>query len=268
MVAFKGITFFDLNYALEIFKGTVTVSSNDLKKWLVFDNNKNTRWISSGEDTDGNAIEIERDFEVNRLVNSFFIYNTNISDIALEYYDGSWHSIIHETNATITKSENNKHIFILMDSNITISKIKITGSNTLIANNEKFIYKVFAFKKIGTLEYPISIANKQNVNEKIFTKEDSKGIVINRGNNWEFALSIKSHINQNDIDILKSLEYLEHTFHIWINSGNEPQFTYKFEPYRFQDIYQVSKIRGSRARLTNNMYWGGLNDTLILLEVS
>ena len=268
MATFKGITFFDFNYALQEFQGDVSVSSNDETKWLAFDGNKNTRWQSSGEDTDGNAVFIERDFETNREIKALFIYNTNILNIAFEFYDGSWNNITDGVNATITKTADNKYIYVLLDAKTTMSRIRISGSNTIVTNEEKYVFDVYAFDLIGTLEYPIDPNPTEQVNETIFKKEDSKNIVITKGNSFDFSLAIKSHINQNDIDLLETLKDRATEFYIWINAGVEGQFDYSFEPYRFRDIYKVARVRGGSPSLTKNLYWTGLNDALRLIEVS
>lgn len=268
MALFKGITFFDFNFALQEFLGTVTVSSNDASKWLAFDGRKDTRWRSSGEGTDGNAISIERDFETNRDIKAFFVYNTNIDNIAFEYYDGSWHNITDPTNATITKSADGKYVYILLNSKTTMSSIRISGSNTIIANNEKEVYGIYAFDLIGTLEFPIDPNPTENLNQTIFEKEDSKNSIITKGESWDFSLSVKSHINQNDIDLLETLKNRDTEFYIWINAGVEGQFDYVFEPYRFRDIYKVARVRGGNPSLTKNLYWTGLNDSIRLVEVS
>ncbi len=265
---FRGITFFDFNYALKEFNGSVTVSSSDETKWFAFDGSKKTRWLTTGEDTDGDSVSIERDFEANRSIQVLFIYNTNISNIAFEYYDGSWHSLTHSSNCTIIKSSDNKHIYVLIDSITTMSKIRITGSNTITANQEKYIYEIYAFKKIGTLEYPVDIEGSDEINQDKFKKEDSKATLINKGISWDFTLRFRSHINQNDIDLYNTLKSRETEFYIWVNAGLESQFKYKFEPYRFQDIYKVGRDRGGSPALTDNLYWTGLNDILRLIEVS
>jgi len=268
MAIFKGITFFDFNFALQEFGGTVAVSSNDAVKWLAFDGRKDTRWLSSGEDTDGDAISLGRDLETNRDIRAFYIYNTNIANIAFEYYDGSWQTVTDGVNAVITKSADGKYIYVLLNAKITMSKIRITGSNTIVADNEKEIYNIYAFDLIGTLEFPINPNPTEKLNEKVLKKEDSKNIVITKGDSLEFSLNIKSHINQNDIDLLETLKRRKTEFHIWINAGVEGQFIYSFAPYRFKDIYKVARVRGGNPSLTKNLYWTGLNDRIRLVEVS
>jgi len=265
---FSGITFFDFNYALQEFLGSVTVSSNDDKKWLAFDDKKDTRWNSSGEDTDGDAISVERDFEVNRNIIAIFIYNTNISNISFEYYDGSWHNITTGGggNATITKSADNKYIYVLLNTKTSMSRIRITGSNTITANEEKSIYGIYAFDLIGTFTYPVAPNPSRRPNQIIQQREDSKNQVISKGFDWRFNLRFRSHTQQNDIDLYNTLANREKEFYIWINGGSEAQFTYKFEPYRFGDIYKVSNVDAINPSLTNNLYWTGLNDNLRLIE--
>jgi hypothetical protein len=266
MEIFRGITFFDFNYSLQEFGGTVTVSSNDDKKWLAFNGRKDSRWNSSGEGTDGNAVSVVRDFEASRDIISLFVYNTNIDNIAFEYYDGSWHNIIHATNATIAKSTDGKYIYVLLDAKTSMSQVRITGSNTIIANEEKSIYEIYTFDKIGTLTYPIDPQPEIETRETVFELESAKDFVINKGEKIRFKLAIKSHVLQVDIDLLNLL-FEKKNFYMWINAGLESQFVYKFSPYEFKDIFKVSVIRGRRPRLRGNKYWAGLTDSITFTEV-
>jgi len=263
---FTGITCFDFNWALKSFGGSVSVSSNTEKSWLPFTGDKENRWISSGENTDGDSVSIERDLSVSRSFDSIITYNTNILNITFEYYDGTWHNITDGVNAVITKSIDNKHIYILMNSNTTASKIRISGSNTIVADQEKYIYLVYMFEKIGKFTYPIDPNPIDEPSQKVHEKDNAKKEVIVKGVTWKFNLKFSSHVLQADIDLYTTLKNRNKEFYLWINGGNEAQFEFKFEPYRFQDIYLVQKDGAGSPQLTNNFYWTGLNDSIRLVE--
>ncbi|MFA6582671.1 MAG: hypothetical protein WCS77_00085 [Elusimicrobiaceae bacterium] len=264
----SGTKFFDYNYALQAFGGAVIASSNDTKKWYAFDGNKRTRWITSGEATDGDAVSIERDFQTNRVVRCLFVYDTNISDIAFYYWNGTAYVEFQDgVNCEIIKSTDYKHIYVEAAANITTAKIKITGSATLTANQEKYIGLFHSFKLLGALAYPIALNPTRNLEQVKHKLDNAKYFIIDKGEAAEFSLKIKSHINQADIDLLEALKERKAEFYIWPNGADESQFTYSFAPYRFKDLYKVCLVDKFSPEYTGNYYRAGLNDTLKMVEV-
>jgi hypothetical protein len=264
----QGIKFFSENIAEQPRGGTVTVSSNDSLKWFSFDNLKDTRWISTGEGTDGNAVSMERDFGSAYTIDSIFVYNTNISDIAYDYWNGSSWVAINSGNATITKSSDNKYVSIKMNSSVTTERIRITGSNTITANQEKEIGLVLAFSEIGQLEYRPTPEVRYQLNQ-ILHKIDSGGyFIIDKGESFLCNLNMVSHVNQNDIDICEELSTRKRPFFMWICGGDTSQFTYKFRPYRFQDIFKMGVVDSLNPNLTRNYYKAGYNNTIQMVELA
>lgn len=87
-MANKGLRFFGTDYCEGSLGGTETASSNISFAQFAFDGLIGTKWTSSGEDTDGDLVELEMDFGINRSIDSIFIEDTNIDDIELQYWDG------------------------------------------------------------------------------------------------------------------------------------------------------------------------------------
>jgi hypothetical protein len=261
----KGIRFFGTDYNNQAFGATVTVSSSDTKKNFMFDGLVATRWISSGEGTDGNAVSIEVDYGVNRTFDCFYIYNTNIDDITGWYWNGSsW----VEITATITKSADGRYIFIKLPAAVTAQKVKLTGSNTITANQEKTVTLFYTFEEIGQFEYFPDLTPKFNTNQNQFALDDGRNFIIERGESFEADITFKSHVNQNDITLALELLARKEPFFIWPNGGDESIFTYKFPPYRFQDIYKVARVGDNTPKHTNNYYKAGMNDKFKVVEVS
>ena len=260
----KGLRFFATDFNNVAFSNTVTVSSRDANKNFMFDNSITTRWISSGENTNGDAISVEVDYGTNRTFDSFYVYNTNIDDIGIDYWNGAtWVSV-----TGLTKSSDSMYVFGHLSSSVTATKVRITGSNTITADQEKSITLFYTFLEIGQLEYFPDFTPKIINKQEIFEMTDARSFIIERGIRFEAMLKFKSHVNQNDIDLSTTLIERKEPFYIWPCGGDTSIFTYSFKPYRFKDIYKVAISGTETPMLTKNYYKAGYNDKYKLIEVT
>lgn len=268
----KGLRFFGQDYNNASFGGTANASSNPLLAPFAFDGLISTRWTSSGQNTDGSAIYLEMNYGFNRTVNAFYVYNTNIADVQVEYWNGSSWVIMTSSNATITKSADTNYLFVRSTLDITTTKVRVIGSNTTPANNEKQVTLFYAFYELGQLQGFPGFVPTFNLTQDVFNVTDGRNFIIERGEVFNATINFVSHQIQNDIDLATSLFTYKQPFFIWPNGGNESIFRFKFRPFRFQDIYKVAVSLGqssspSTPAFTNNFYKAGYNDILSLVEV-
>lgn len=266
-MASKGLRFFGTDYNSNNFNPTVTVSSADNTKQFALDNIVGTRWISDGENTDGDAISFEVDYGFERTLDSFYVYNTNIDDIAGAYWNGSSYVDIDDTNATITKSSDGYYVFVKLNSSVNTQKVRITGENTIIANQEKYITLFMAFLEIGQYEYFPRFTPSIDSEQDVFKLTDGRSFVIERGEQFRASIELVSHVNQNDIDLTETLLERKEPFFIWPNGGDDTIFAYSFRPFRFRDIVKVTVVGSNNPRFTNNYYKSGYNNIFTIEEV-
>lgn len=257
--------FFDINYALKQFPGTSAASSQSANAAACFDGLDYTCWISNEEDTDGDVIYIERDFINAKTFNRVFVKDTNILNISLEYWTGAaWVVLV----ATTTKSQDNKNILFQFAPQ-SIPKIRIIGSNTIIADEEKEIQEILCFSEIGRLIIPpADIKTKRNKKQDIHQLESSKYFIFNRGKNISIELNFKSHIGQVDIDLLNILFNRDTEFYIWINDNEEQYMAQKVSPFRFEDVLKMSISKGDNPAYYKNLFFSGVNNKLSLVETA
>lgn len=265
----KGLRFFGTDYNSQQFEGTIDASSAVARAAFAFDGLTGTRWISSGENTDGNAVYLEMDYGFERTIDCLYVFNTNISDIVLSYWNGASYTAITGSNATIIKSDDDDHVFVKLNAPVNTQKVKITGSNTLTANQEKYVTLFFAFEEIGQLvgfpDFDPVFDPKQN----LFELTDAKGFVIEEGEAFAAKITFKSHVNQEDIDLAEELFRRREPFFIWPNGGDQDGiFRFSFRPFRFQDIFKVSIVGKNSPKPTNNYYRAGYNNIMNLIEVA
>ena len=264
----KGLRFFGTNYCELQFGGTITVSSADNTKEFAFDGLTGTRWITDGENTDGNSVSLEMDFGFNRTIDCIYVYNTNIDDFVLAYWNGSSYTNITSSNATIIQDSTGYHIFAKLNTPVDTQKLRITGSNTIVANQEKYVTQFMAFSELGQFEYFPNFDPEIIPEQNVFKTTDGRGFVIERGEAFSAKITFKSHVNQNDIDLAEELFARKEPFFIWPNGGDQDDiFRFNFRPFRFQDIIKVTIIGKSSPGFTKNYYRAGYNNVMNVIEV-
>ena len=145
--------------------------------------------------------------------------------------------------------------------------MKIEGSNTITADQEKYVTLFYSFLEIGQFEYFPDFSPKFNTFQSSFRTTDGRNFLIERGGNFEADIKFKSHVNQNDIDLSTTLLNRKEPFYIWACGGDVSIFTYSFAPFRFQDIYKVAIEGDNSPEYTKNYYKAGYNNKYKVIEV-
>lgn len=263
----KGLRFFGTDFAEAAFGGTTDASSRTTFAEFAFDGLIGTKWTSEGEDTDGDEVYLEMDFGINRTIDSFFVYNTNIEDVEVQYYDGAAWVTCSSSIATIVKSDDGNNLFVKLNDEVTTQKVRVAGSDTITPDQEKYVTLFHAFMELGQFEYFPDFKPKYTPIQNVFQTTDGRGVIIDRGEQFSAKIQFTSHVNQGDIDIAEALIAYKAPFFIWPNGGDESIFTYSFRPYRFQDLIKVGITGPSTPELTKNYYRAGYNNTINLVEV-
>lgn len=268
-MANKGLRFFSTDYAEASLGGTTNSSSRTDFAEFAFDGLEGTKWTSENQNTDGEVAWVEMDFGIDRTIDSFFVYQTNIEDVEIQYYDddiSSWVTC-NDSIATIVQSGDTLNLFVILDNEITTQKIRVVGSDTITPDEEKYVTLLHAFQELGQFQYFPEFKPKYTPLQNVFQTSDGRGFVIERGEQFSAQLEFKSHINQNDIDLIEELIARKTPFFIWPNGGDEDIFKYSFKPYRFQDLIKVAIVGNSSPSFTRNYYRSGYNNTINLIEV-
>lgn len=255
--------FFGTNQLFEDFGGTITASSGTPS--FAFDEDDDYPWTSSGEGTDGNAVYIQQVLAASVSIDSIFIKDSNIDDLAVEVDVGS--GFVALTNYTqITSADGTSHLFVL-NSSISLAGIKITGSNTITANEEKEIGQILAFLQIGQIKYVSDINPRKQRIQKRSKLSTGKEDIINKGTYFEFQIKFKAHYSAADNSVIQDLRDQEDAFWIWINDNEEENIVMSQEPFRFGDIYKVGNIGVDNLSFAKNFFRSGVDFDLNLVEV-
>lgn len=258
--------FFDTNYLFKSFDGSYNASSNTAIAYMAFDEKSKFRWKSSGENTDGDDIYLERVLSSPSSINRIFIPQTNISNLTIEVDLGAGY--VSLPSSTLTKSNDGYSYFYELSSSITIEKIKFIGSNTIISNEEKFITNAYAFTEIGRIKYNDAV--KPNIERiQVINKLNSgKSDVINKGRQISFKLGFRTHYSQADNSIIQSVLDKDSEFWIWLNDDQEDDIFMPQEPFRFKDIYKVAFKGNHSMSFKDNMWFSGIDTDFSLIQVA
>lgn len=258
--------FFTTNYLFSNFGGSYASSSNSALAPYVFDEETLFPWYSSGENTDGNAIYLERILDVAVSVDRIFVKNTNISNLTIEIDSGAGYVAL--AGFTLQKSNDGSCYFYKLSAPISLMKIKFIGSNTIIANQEKQIQECLGFSEIGNLKYVADIQPKKELIQAISKLNSGRFDVINKGSQWSFKIKLKSHYKAIDNSVIDAVLQRTQEMWLWLNDDEEDVMIMQQEPFRFQDIYKVAFQKAYSPRFTKNMFFSGLDVDFDLVEVA
>lgn len=260
--------FFDTNYLFENFGGSFDASSSSITAYLAFDENKSFSWTSSGEGTDGDAIYLERVLDASVSINRIFITDTNISDLTIQIDSDDGSGYVDLSSFTLTKSNDGSNYFYELDSSIDLLKIKIIGSNTITADEEKTIKQVYAFEELGVISYNHDIQPKRNRIQVITELNSGKVDLLNKGITWSFKFKLKNHYSSTDNVVIDTILQNSSEMWIWLNDNTEDSMVMIQEPWRFGDLVKVTIQKADSPRFPKNMQFSGINVDINLIEVA
>lgn len=258
--------FFDTNYLFQAFGGSFDASSNSQIAYFAFDETPKFRWRTSGEGTDGDSVYLERVLSTPATINRIFITDTNISDLTIQVDLGAGY-ISLPTN-TLTKSNDGKSYFYELASSISISKIKFIGSETITADEEKYIYNALAFLEIGQIKYNDAIKPAIERVQVVSKLNAGKYDIINKGRQISFKLGFRSHYSITDNTVIQTILARDSEFWLWLNDDQEDSIVMPQEPYRFKDVYKLAFKGNHSMAFKDNMWFSGIDTEFTLIQVA
>ncbi len=257
--------FFDTNWLFNRLDGTITASSGFPD--FAFDEDSQFAWNSSGEGTDGDAIFVTRTLAASQPIKAIFIQNTNINNITIDVDVGA--GFVALSSFTLTKSDDGMNYYYSLDSIITILAIRINGSNTITADQEKSIGQILAFRELGQIKNIDSIEPSLKRIQKVSQLLAGKKDIINKGRQFDgISLGFKTHFKSADNAMIAILLSRDEGLWLWINDNNEEVQIMKQEPFRFGDIYKVAIEKNHKLKYTGNLFFSGIDLKLKLVEVA
>ena len=232
-----------------------------------FLNDNSYYWESEGEATDGTTSFIQANLPTlgTSTIDSLFINESNISDLTIYLNTGAGFVIF--TDYIIVSSEDAKSHYYKFNNPQTIVALKIEGSNTTPANQEKKINRILAFSQLGRIENPADVNPTKNRKQVISKLLNGKSDGINFGSSFEIDLKLKNHLTAEDNSIISLLSAQDEELWVWIQDEKEDRYKFfKQEPYRFQDLLKVV-IKGKTKPIYKKGYYSALDISYKFIEV-
>ena len=230
---------FDINKSLTFFNNTYDSSSGTPDK--AFNGKINRRWETIGEGADGDAVYLECDFGVDTQFDYMFIRGTNIEDIGFQYWTGStWTTY---TPPTTPISSDSGDCYFVDFSTFDYTAYRITGSDTIIADQEKRITEVYTFDLLGSFVIAPFLKVKRLKGQENLVLDNFLMTTINRGSRYEITASLKTN-NQVDVDLFNEIVSRNTEFYLWVNDGEESLMIVDQQAFKFCDVIKLANQKG------------------------
>jgi len=252
----------------------LNVSSGDTKKENMYDQDKDSYWVSIGsDDTTTESIEVE--FNNVQSINRLIIMS-NFKQFNIQYDNSGWvdFSNVYSTKldspaSSINYTNNAQEVRYFEFDTVTTTKIRIQVTKTFVIDDQKKLYEFQITKEIGTfIEDVTSAPNRytcfpEMAKAVILTKSNYGSIRITKSKKYKGVFKIKELMETNDQNIINSM-FEEGQFIIY-PCGADNQYTQK--GWRLQDFYNVVIVK----ELTGNFAIGrdssiGTNQNFEVLE--
>ena len=256
---FSGIKFFSNNSALLTMGGSVSATHGNATASHAFNGSFDFGWRSEGAADDLTIAKLTRTFDSEVEADTIIVCNHNLKD-----------PIVTINGARILPDPvlvtHNGFTVATFNKRSDISSIRVCGCETIVPNEEKSIGEVMLLSNLGQFSTPQALSNDFNREQGELTLQNGKKFIFDCGQSWEFEISIFA-LDDADIALAEKISRMTAPFYMWPCGGNIDQFKYSFSPFKFEDIYKVSVVKGNSPNLSDNMYWTGLHDKIRLVEV-
>lgn len=264
-MAGEQIFFFRKNY-LDISNENATTTASQGADFtdLVRNRNNISCWVTTGSvDADNTTFTVN--FNEAWTLNFILLVKHNFKNYTVKYWDGSAYQ--HFPTA-INVSNNTDETTFYEFSATSTTKIQITITGTMTANDDKFLYQLIAGQKIGQLDgWPMikkPIVSRNRVISKMLS---GKQLVRESIGFFSCRLSVKCWKDTSDLDIVEELYSENDGFLVWLCGNSEAQFSSPRFGYRKEDIYLMKCTNEYTPEWHQGIYSSGLKLDLDLVEV-
>ena len=265
------IKFYEKNVIdLENSNVTITITdataTNDGQLFVDFmRNRKNTSaWATTGSNDAANT-QIYIDTDDSYLIDRIIIVGHNLKAFTIQYWNGAAYT---DFSTAVNQTTNSDDTTEFSFTEITTDKIRIIITGTQVADADKSIKQLLVLKSIGQLSgWPQIRKPKTSRNKKKTRLLSGKTHITSQVGFFSCTLSVENWNVAADLAIIESLYFSSEGFLIWINAGDDAQFSRTHIGYRGEDIFLVSPIDEYTPEFDNFYYKTGVKIQMKLEEV-
>jgi hypothetical protein len=264
-MAVEHIKFFEKNKAdLSYTAAIATASQGDEYADLARNRANTSAWVTSGS-VDADNTTYELDFVDSKVIDTLILAKHNFKNYTFKYWDGAAYQDVSPAVAvTNNTSETTSHSF----TSVETTKVKVTITGTMTANQDKFLYQFIVTKLLGELSgWPV-IKNANNSRSRIRNKMLSgKESISEQVGVVSFRLDQKIMKDDDDITLVENLFFSNEGFLVWLSGGLETQFSNVIRTYRNEDIFLMKCSNEYKPDLYQGIYSAGIHVVIDLVEV-
>lgn len=267
----QGIKFYNKNFididntlpTITITDATATDNGQSYVDYMLNRSNS-SGWITTGSNDAANTqidIDLDDEAEIDRIL----LVNHNLKAFTIQYHNGvsytDFSTAINETTNTKTTNE-------FSFNEVTTSLIRIVITGTQVADDDKLISQLIITSLIGQLTgYPQIIKPTISKNKKTYRLLSGKALVAKQVGNFSCELAVQNWNNDNDLTIIESVYSATTGVLMWINAGDDDQFSRTNIGYRDKDIFLVSPTNEYMPEFYKFYYNTGIKIKIKLIEV-
>jgi hypothetical protein len=257
--------FFEKNKA-DFSLDTVTVTASQGQDTAYFTLNRNnlTAWVTSGSvDADNTTYVV--DWSDQKTIDSILLVQHNFKAFTVKYWDGAAYQ---DFSTPIAQTVNTSADTFYSFTAVATTKIKITITGTMVANDDKYLYQFIATKAIGQFAgWPVFKKPTLSKNKIITKMLSGKESVRDQIGSYKVSLEIKILSSTADVALIETIFDSIEGFLFWPCGGSEAQFITGAQSYRKRDIYLMKSAGDYVPELYNGIYSCGIHMLLPLTEV-
>lgn len=173
--------FMDKNYVNE--DDLITVSHGNGSKQYLFDRDNVSTWLTSGANDDATEVSIivefyEGELAVERDIDRALFINHNLKNYVLEYWDGAaWVELASDTTE-------DQDVTFLSFTEVTTTKIRLTATETQVADAEKFIGELIVTAELLALAREVEPNYEVRGREQMFEQVMGDGTIRRAVTRW------------------------------------------------------------------------------------
>lgn len=252
------VKFFGPNHVDETCTFSFTSANSNLSANL-YDRNRTSKLQSSGSNDATNEDWVIT-FPSSKTFNRIWVDNHNIKSGNIQYWDGAAYQNF-STAATWSANADTTSYFEF--DSVTCTQIRLRGTTTMVANDEKYVGELRVFTELGTPAINASTVDQQFIDKAVNSeKADGGNVFILFGRKYRARWKFTS-ASADDVTLFETLKTLNTPFFIW-PCGGSGQNEYG---YRLQDMFFVNYLGGFAPNLKGNLYGIGSNIEIEVAEV-
>lgn len=245
---------------------TDTTATNNGQAYVDFmRNRKNTSsWRTTGSNDAANTrldFELGDNYQVDRLL----IIGHNLKAFTIQYWNGLTYV---DFSIPISETTNSDGTTEFIFDEITTDKVRLIITGTQTADDDKLIKQFLVLKSVGQfsgwpqIKKPVSSRNKRRT--RLLS---GKTHITTQVGFFSCTLSVENWNIDADMDIVETLYFSPQGILMWINAGDNTQFSRTHIGYRGEDIYLISPVDEYTPEFFSYYYKTGVTIDIKLEEV-